>query len=235
MGEKFRLIVDGARAAGLNMAIDEVLLESQKETASLSTLRIYFWEEPSYSIGYFQSVERVRRRLADRPIVRRITGGGIVLHGEDLTFSLVTKRSGFLASGDVKSSYLRINEALRHGFLPLYPGLDFVDCKTVPSGRAKGERICFEQPSCYDLAWRGRKVVGSSQRRVGFGLLHQSSIFLKGKKEELIECLLRGFREKRGVSFEEIPLSAEELDRAGEKEKERLALSEWAYAGGVFC
>ncbi len=215
------------------MAIDEVLMTSQENQNALPTLRFYRWSSPAYSIGYFQSVETVLKRFdcAKKKIsvVRRLTGGGLVFHGEDLTFSLSMKNPNPFFAGDVKDSYLKVNEALRVGIQEAFQGLDYADCKTVPSGRATNERVCFEAPSCYDLLLKGKKVVGASQRRLGEAILHQSSVFLDNKHSALEKNIQAGFERVWKINFKEMPLTQEELNKAGKKEKERYANPEWAF------
>src|ERR1700675_3164286 len=84
--KKLHLIQDESpRAAAENMAIDEMLFL----TAANPVLRFYRWIRPAVSFGYFTPWEEVARRFAGRDLVRRWTGGGIVEHGRDLTYSLV--------------------------------------------------------------------------------------------------------------------------------------------------
>ncbi|MBI2094907.1 MAG: lipoate--protein ligase family protein [Candidatus Omnitrophica bacterium] len=229
----FRLIIDPPRPAALNMAIDEILMDAQKTPAALPSLRFYSWSSPAYSLGYFQDVREVaaRRRAAGKniPVVRRITGGGMVLHGKDLTFSLTLKSTAPFLPREVKGSYLRINEALRSGLAELLPEIDYASCKDVPSGRADGERVCFEAPSCYDLLLGRKKVVGSSQRRKDGAVLHQASLFFDLDRETMIDRISRGFEKQWGIFFREIPLSDEELLRAEQRAEERYASPEWAY------
>ena len=55
------------------------------------TLRFYQWNPPTISLGYFQryadyeALDRPQDRL---PVVRRLTGGGAILHDLELTYSL---------------------------------------------------------------------------------------------------------------------------------------------------
>lgn len=227
----FRLILDAARPAALNMAIDEILMESQRAPDALPALRFYRWSSPAATLGYFQDVARVAKRfhLPEKGIavVRRPTGGGMVLHDRDLTFSLSMKNPNPFLPADVKASYLKINEALIAGLRELVPDLDYADCKTVPSGRASNERVCFESPSCYDVMRGSQKVVGASQRRRGDVMLHQSTVFLEADEKKVAGCIRRGFEMKWGVEFKEKPLDASEIDRAGALAAERYASAEW--------
>jgi lipoate-protein ligase A len=231
----FRLILDAPLRPALNMAIDEVLLEHQKKPDSAPCLRFYSWEKPAISCGYFQGVPEVARRFraAEKKmqVVRRLTGGGLVFHGEDLTFSLTLTATHPRFSGDVKSSYLKVNQVLWRVLKGMYEGLDYADCKSVPSGRARGERVCFESPSCYDLLLAGKKVVGSSQRRLGSAVLHQSSVFLKGNRGAIIRSIALGFETEWGVVLEEKPLSDSERAAAEKIVLARYGRAEWAYVG----
>src|SRR5262245_1759825 len=73
------------RFAAMNMAIDEALLEYSTAPA----IRFYRWQSPALSFGYFGRFADVARYQIERDLVRRWTGGGIVFHGEDLTYSIV--------------------------------------------------------------------------------------------------------------------------------------------------
>ncbi|MCL2334779.1 MAG: hypothetical protein FWC57_01795, partial [Endomicrobia bacterium] len=71
-----RFILDGARNAVMNMAIDEILFDGLKEGA---VLRLYSWDNSYTTIGYFQK--------NDSNAVRRLTGGLLVNHKDDLSYS----------------------------------------------------------------------------------------------------------------------------------------------------
>lgn len=217
------------------MAIDEALFESLTlDPAQRPILRFYTWEKPAVTAGVFQDVSELSRRLRSKEksieVIRRLTGGGMVLHGKDLTFSLILRLPNPWMAGDVKDSYLKINDALRTGLASHYPGLDFADCRTVPSGRAdSGDRVCFEKPSCYDLLWSGKKVLGASQRRKDGALLHQSTIFLSGEPAELQKDILKGFEQKWSVGFEREELTQNESERGRAIEEKRYRSPEWAF------
>src|SRR5919201_4337500 len=83
----------GYNAAAFNMALDEALIEN---IGDVPVLRIYGWRPAAVSIGYFQSIkEEVDLEKCSQlgiDIVRRLTGGGAVLHECELTYSFVTKQ-----------------------------------------------------------------------------------------------------------------------------------------------
>src|SRR2546423_14295250 len=76
------------KRAALNMAVDEALLVD----SLAPVLRFYRWERPSISFGYFGRYVEVAAESERRDLVRRWTGGGIVPHGADLTYSVVVPR-----------------------------------------------------------------------------------------------------------------------------------------------
>jgi lipoate-protein ligase A len=78
---KIRVLETGYNPAALNMAIDEALIENIDQAP---ILRIYGWVPAAISVGYFQSIkdevdlEKCSQLGVD--VVRRLTGGGAVLH-----------------------------------------------------------------------------------------------------------------------------------------------------------
>ena len=90
---KIRTLETGYNSGPWNMALDEVLMNCINYH-SMPILRIYGWRPPTVSIGYFQSMDEEvdikRCRQMGFDVVRRITGGGAVLHESELTFSFIT-------------------------------------------------------------------------------------------------------------------------------------------------
>lgn len=152
--------------AAWNMALDEVLLA----TVSVPTIRIYRWRTPSVSFGYFGRSAEVTARWPGREATRRWTGGGVVLHGEDLTYSLVVPRDHAFASESPGASYRAIHQALA-----TWLGARGVDAAlSGGEGAATGE--CFAGAVAHDVVAAGGKIAGGAQRRTRQGLLHQGSI-----------------------------------------------------------
>lgn len=154
-------------SAPLNMAIDEALLQRVKEP----TLRIYQWREPAVSFGYFGPVAEAERVAAGREVVRRWTGGGIVEHGEDVTYTLIVPREHAFFQHGAPESYRLIHEAI--GELLASEG---VRAEVLPVVDSRGGGECFSSPVQYDLVAGGKKIAGAAQRRTRWGLLHQGSI-----------------------------------------------------------
>lgn len=105
----------GALSPYENMAVDEALF-----LRGLPTIRFYHWNETACSIGYFQSAKEYDFPY---PLVRRITGGGTVVHGSDLTYSIVCGLTAFPSLDSIKQSYFWIHqgilEALRNLKIPV--------------------------------------------------------------------------------------------------------------------
>jgi lipoate-protein ligase A len=97
------------RSAAVNMAIDEALLEATK----VPSIRFYQWKSPALSFGYFGRFTDVADYAAERDLVRRWTGGGIVFHGDDLTYSILIPASDPAFSESSMSIYEKIHCALR--------------------------------------------------------------------------------------------------------------------------
>ena len=94
---EIRLLRTGPKNAYWNMALDEVLMKSiGKSTTETPILRLYGWTPSAVSIGYFQSVEQeVNTEFCKKTgvdLVRRVTGGGAVLHDSEVTYSFITRK-----------------------------------------------------------------------------------------------------------------------------------------------
>ena len=84
------VLIDSAAHSGVfNMALDEALLELALERQH-SVVRIYRWSEPTVSLGCFQSRQSpVPVAFQKLPMVRRLSGGGAILHDQELTYSVI--------------------------------------------------------------------------------------------------------------------------------------------------
>jgi lipoate-protein ligase A len=169
---KIRVLETGYNNAALNMAIDEVLIEN---IGDAPILRIYGWRPAAVSIGYFQSIrEEVDLEKCSKigvDVVRRLTGGGAVLHETELTYSFITKQY----PQNIMESYRWICETIvisikRLGF----------DASFVPLN---------------DIVVKGKKVSGSAQTRRK-GVLLQHGTLLLGVDVDKMFCVLKVPSEK---------------------------------------
>jgi lipoate-protein ligase A len=159
-----------ARPAAENMALDEVLLEASSQL-SQPVLRFYHWSEPAASFGYFQKFSEVERMTKLRPLVRRPTGGGLVPHDSDWTYSLLFPPASSWYGLKAAESYCRLHEWVQAAFqrIGLNVRLSQGSAKQLPGQ-------CFAGPEKSDVVWSGRKIAGAAQRRTRQGLLIQGSI-----------------------------------------------------------
>ena len=164
-------VVDSGRcAAAFNMALDEALLEAAPSLGR-PILRFYGWTEPAASFGYFQKYTEVELLTPLRPLVRRPTGGGIVPHDRDWTYSLAFPAGHPWHALRAKESYRGVHEWVRAAFARLGVAVELapVAIKAFPGQ-------CFVGCEEADVLWRGRKIAGAAQRRTRAGLLIQGSV-----------------------------------------------------------
>src|SRR5213080_5252284 len=95
-------------SAAMNMAIDEALLEG----ITVPAVRFYRWQSPALSFGYFGRFADVAKYQGNRDLVRRWTGGGIVFHGEDLTYSILVSANDVTFAESSISIYEKVHRAL---------------------------------------------------------------------------------------------------------------------------
>jgi len=106
-----------------------------------------------------------------RPLVRRPTGGGLVPHDADWTYSLVFPPGDGWYSLTATNSYRRIHEWIQAAFAKLNLATELAPaCSKALPGQ------CFQGHEMFDLLWRGQKVAGAAQRRTRDGLLIQGSV-----------------------------------------------------------
>lgn len=242
--ESFRLIINPPAHPAFNMALDEVLLKGCIEGGS-PFLRFYGWDPPGLSIGRFQrDLGRIKLQFCRDegiPVVRRLTGGRAVLHHHEVTYSIASRFAGPFENGSVIDVYSRIAAGLSAGL-----GLIGIEAEQVPrKGRTRSRSPnCFTAASRCELTWRGRKVIGSAQRREGGCFLQHGSILtdidgkiwggiFQGGEEtitlaaslgeilgreigflEVADAMVSGFERALGIDFKKGDLTEEEIRSA---------------------
>lgn len=200
------------RDGAMNMAIDEALLR----VATHAVIRFYQWQAPTLSLGYFQCFEEVQRQGRDLSLVRRWTGGGMVFHGQDCTFSVIAPRGCSLASLTPAVSYECIHEGILRAFGR--EDMRLAQCEDRLSGAA-----CFQSPALHDVLLASTKIAGGAQRRTRWGLLHQGSIQQVSVPEEFPARFAREFCEE----MEMAPIPDTVLEAASRIAEERYGTREW--------
>ena len=167
------------RPGAFNMAVDEYLFR-QAGQGSRTFVRFYRWERPTVSLGYSQRIAAVvdmdscRRHGVD--VVRRITGGKLVLHWEEITYSIASSDTEIF-SQTLGESYRRISAGLILGLEKM--GLPARLAGPAPTSYSRGNMPCFAYPARDEIEIDGRKIVGSAQKRVEGRFLQHGSIPLR--------------------------------------------------------
>jgi len=169
----------GKGESAFNMALDEALLENAAQIGK-PVLRFYGWTEPAATFGYFQKFSDVARATHLRPLIRRPTGGGIVPHDADWTYSFIAPPNHEWHSLKAEESYRRIHEWIRDAFAKLT-----IETELAPHAKKSLPGQCFIGHEKFDLLWHGKKIAGAAQRRNKSGLLIQGSIQPPVKMERI--------------------------------------------------
>ena len=172
-----RLLIMGKNCAAMNMAIDEAILIAQKEKPN-PTLRFYDWTTPAFSFGYFQDIAAevdVEACRADGlELVKRMTGGGTVVHGWDLTYTLILPRQA--GEMGVSKAYQLLGRSLVKAFENL--GVPAECYGTTADTSQSAQNICLTNPAENDVMRNGKKLAGVSVRRNRNGIMFQGYISL---------------------------------------------------------
>jgi lipoyl(octanoyl) transferase len=222
--KNFRLLLSSKNSAKFNMAYDESLvLNFQKD--DLPILRFYSWEK-SFTLGVSQSIKDYQEFLNySNDYAKRITGGGILLHEYDVSYSLIIP-SSYMKNLSVKSSYEKICSFL----------LDFYDNLGLKSSYAKDNKNIHlsKSPFCqngfesYDILINSKKIGGNAQKRTKNLIFQHGSIPIKNinsnltigysledfnitlSNEKAIKLLIQSFKNIFKIDFIESKLNEKE-------------------------
>lgn len=177
-----RLLISPPGEGGLNMAIDDALLEST-DSDSPPTLRLYQWSQPTLSLGYFQTLASRTEHAASEPlaVVRRASGGGAIIHDHELTYSLVLSSANRSNRGTAADSYRAVHTAI----IEILADFGVIAQRFADTGRSVEPAepfLCFQRRTADDLVISGYKVLGSAQRRGKVGWLQHGSLLLSASK-----------------------------------------------------
>ncbi len=195
-------IIDSTPLRGsLNMAVDDYLFQSLTD-APMTYLRFYSWKNPTVSLGYSQKRREVVNedycREQGIDIVRRITGGKLVLHSKEVTYCICSSDKELFTT-TISESYKRISEALIFGLKAM--GMAPLLAEKSNPAYIRGNLPCFSYPAKNEIKVAGKKVIGSAQKRIGDKFLQHGSIPLKEDDEKLkrVSCLAKGSEKIRMI------------------------------------
>jgi lipoate-protein ligase A len=199
------------------MAVDEALLREVQGPV----LRLYEWDVPAVSLGYFQPAAVAP---AGRPFVRRYTGGGLVDHAHDLTYTIVLPRAHPWMELSAPESYCLVHRGVQAVLRACGIGAEL-----TPEAAAVESEACFQKAVRFDIVSEGSKLSGAAQRRTREGLLHQGSILLPdpARNGEVRRAFAEAFFGHLGLEFSPGKLTGAESERGGALESERYATEAW--------
>ena len=239
----------------MNMAIDEALtrkcIDSEDRPAAI---RFYTWKEISCSIGYFQKIENVFKAPNGKKIsvVRRPTGGGIVYHGNDITFSIVKRRIPSNRQEGITSFYKLVGESLLRGlerlgftctfYLPEEESHRSAQERKPLNNRLSQQSSCSVTPAKYDIMINGSKVAGYAARKSQGAILCQVYLDVHKRWKEqynmdsrekriqlLFDNLAGSFKNVFGITLTSSQLTEEEMESALKLRDKKYACDEWNY------
>jgi lipoate-protein ligase A len=244
-----RLLIEPPAAGAWNMAVDEVLWEWSSST-DRCCLRLYRWAEPTLSLGYFQAYDDRQQHAASRScaVVRRISGGGAIVHDAELTYSLAVPARYPTAAGRQ-----RLYDAVHGAIVELLAGFG-VEASIQPAVDSPRQTaqpfLCFQRRAPGDVLVDPIKVAGSAQRRNQLAVLQHGSLLL-GRSQAAPELLgleeIAGERlapervtaawlpllsERLGLRWVEETLSLGERHRASQLVAEKHAAQRWIRSRG---
>jgi lipoyl(octanoyl) transferase len=192
---KWEFIDSGFRSGTYNMELDLKLVEKCRDEDT-AFLRFYRWKPFALSLGYNQTrfaseinINYPKCKAEGIDVVTRPTGGRAVLHSEELTYSVV-----FRSGRPVRDLYRDISFAILNGLKLLDPKLDSLSftkqtpdlMKLIKTGMYN---LCFNSAVKYEINHKGKKLVGSAQRKFGDIVLQHGSILIGSRHKGIVNYL----------------------------------------------
>jgi lipoyl(octanoyl) transferase len=248
----WRLIIDEPQDGPWNMAVDEAILRQRKSGASPSTLRLYSWQRRTVSLGYFQRIDTALADMCGQKnidLIRRPTGGGFVLHDQEITFSVIFSRQDLRVQRQATEYFRVIATCVQKALLSL--GVPVSLAEIVFAGK-DNHFFCFNNPTKYDLIVDGKKVCGSAQRRYRDIILQQGSLILRTPGDpvywqqatgledvlrkkisvaEISDAFQKSFAAELKINFIPGHLTSAEVSLARQLAAEKYTQTAWNYQG----
>ena len=226
ISEEWLLWTDVPRDTFSNMAIDEAIIASAEKLNGRPLLRIYGWDSPSISIGYGQQFpETIEKKYT---VVRRITGGGVVFHDYDLTYTFIIPAGHRICKLDRNESY-----RILHNPITKFFRISGVEAELSPESKMPQERsrmVCFDSPAKFDVITPDKKLAGAAQRRTRKGILHRGSVKIEGMKhsnKRIQKNFVLAYKEEFGIEFVPYNLSEELFEISEKLCSEKYSLDSW--------
>lgn len=163
------------------MAIDEIIA-CDKTLENKNFLRFFNWQEQkAITFGYAQRSKSLKEQFeAGYKITRRPSGGGIVYHDGDLTFSII-----FTSQDKVEDIYKNLHTAIAGELKKYIKQVQTYDQKNIFKPVENGQsKSCFANPVLDDLMLDGKKILGGAIRRFGNRILYQGTLQIAGARDK---------------------------------------------------
>lgn len=181
-GANFRFITTHNLSAQQNMAIDKTLIHTFNTTLQ-PIFRLYTWEK-SFTVGVSQDCEEYSNLYPTyhHNCAKRMTGGGVLFHGHDLSYSLIVPTS-YLEGLSVKGSYEVICSFLLNFYNSLNLQASFAkDIEAITLSKSQFCQVGFE---AYDIIVNGLKIGGNAQKRSKKFIFQHGSIPIEPTLKQL--------------------------------------------------
>lgn len=184
---QWRVLIDHIRSAAAHMACDEQLAQE-----GVATVRFFTWNPPAISLGWKQvppawlqwpRASSLEPRAHDAfEVVERPTGGGIALHGSDVSISVVIPREWNWPVPTMMERVCGNAVQLCNSY-----GVQADALLDAPSsGRIA---YCLTETSPYAVMVGGRKLAGFALRRYPQSWLVQGSLLVSPLPRRLADNL----------------------------------------------
>ncbi|HBM15584.1 MAG TPA: hypothetical protein DD381_04455 [Lentisphaeria bacterium] len=227
--EIFFLWNDDKHSPAFNMALDEELLNESVRLNSC-ILRFYEWEAKAMSIGYIQNFSQTCKEGYE--LIRRPTGGGVVFHDIDFTYTVIIPSGHRIEKMSREESYYIIHKIIIKALDSIGLAAQLVSGSTV--AKDKMSMQCFTAPVKFDISSRNgdgnSKIAGAAQRRTKLGILHQGSIVLENIeniKASIKNNIIKAFETELNVRFEKFKPEHDFLLRAEELADNKYSKNSW--------
>jgi hypothetical protein len=224
MSCEWYLVRSGEGGAAWNMALDEALLD-QASAFKRPLLRLYSWAERAATFGYSQRYREVAQWTELRPLIRRPTGGGLVPHDADWTYTLVLPPHSEWYGLRAEESYRRAHDWVAASLQALR-----VPAELAPQSVKEVIGRCFIGAEKFDVLAEGRKIAGAAQKRNNAGLLIQGSLQPgpnNWRRADWEQALLQTGMSRLGIDWRDLRLDGDLLERAAILEREKFSRAEY--------
>ncbi len=176
MTHSLQILPDKQSSAAENMTYDFLMLQRYADPNAIR-FRHYGWTERAYTFGLSQQYAYAVSELQNKDVelCRRPTGGGVVSHIEDWTYSIVIPATHPLCQGQPVDAYKGVHQCIVDTLK--LQGVKAI-LNTVPP-ESQTPSVCFEKAELYDIVLENlpTKIAGAAQKRTKAGMLLQGSIW----------------------------------------------------------